>query len=57
MIAITKKLEQIQKEQKKSDELLGKLLPKHILPSLKNKEVTIHDNFNTIYAIFNIKQF
>ena len=39
MIAISRKMDQIQKEQQKSDELLGKLLPANILPSLKNKKV------------------
>ena len=39
MIAISRKMDQIKKEQQKSDDLLGKLLPANILPSLKNKKV------------------
>ena len=41
MIAISRKMDQIKKEQQKSDDLLGKLLPANILPSLKNKKVKI----------------
>ena len=38
-MAIGKKVEDIYKEQRKSELLLGKLLPANVLPSLKNNQV------------------
>ena len=43
MNAISKKVDDIYKEQRKSDQLLGKLLPPNVLPALKNRKVRIYE--------------
>ena len=41
--AISKKVDDIYKEQRKSDQLLGKLLPPNVLPALKNRKVRLYE--------------
>ena len=41
--AISKKVDDIYKEQRKSDQLLGKLLPPNVLPALKNRKVSLYE--------------
>ena len=43
MNAISKKVDDIYKEQRKSDQLLGKLLPPNVLPALKNRKVRLYE--------------
>ena len=43
MNAISKKVDDIYKEQRKSDQLLGKLLPPNVLPALKNRKVSSYE--------------
>ena len=55
MNAISKKVDDIYKEQRKSDQLLGKLLPPNVLPALKNRKVRLceeiprYENARQIY--------
>ena len=45
MVAISKKSDQIDKEERKSDALLEKLLPPIIIPALKNNKVKSNYRF------------
>ena len=57
MNAISKKVDDIYKEQRKSDQLLGKLLPPNVLPALKNRKVRLYEEKlkyeNTRYVLRN----